>query len=92
MAKTGSDVSLNENGSVRVVFSCDDQFVTFQFLVGAEKAGDPQRLSRTEAAKIGKRVAEKGIYEHLPISGVSLDTIKASIPTRTAMFRCLSSR
>ena len=54
MPNTGSDVTLNENGSVRVVFSCDDQFVTFQFFLGAEKAGDPQRLSRAEAAKIVK--------------------------------------
>jgi len=72
MAATGSDVALNENGSVRVVFSCDDQFVTFQFFLGAEKAGDPQRLSRAEAAKIGKRVAKTGIYHHFPIFGVSL--------------------
>lgn len=76
MANTGSDVALNENGSVRVVFSCDDQFITFQFFLGAEKAGDPQRLSRAEAAKIGKRVAETGIYHHFPIPGVSLNDVR----------------
>ena len=76
MVNTGSDVTLNENGSVRVVFSCDDQFVTFQFFLRAEQAGDPQHLSRAEAAEIGKLVAKKGIYEHFPISGVSLDSVR----------------
>lgn len=77
MVNTGSDVTLSENGSVRIVFSCDDQFVTFQFFLGAERAGDSQRLSRAEAAKIGKRVAETGIYDHFPISGVSLNDVRA---------------
>ena len=76
MTNTESDVTLNENGSVRAVFSCNDQFVTFQFFLGAEKAGDPQRLSRAEAAKIGKEVAETGIYHHFPISGVSLNDVR----------------
>ena len=76
MANTGSDVTLNDGGSVRVVFSCDDQFVTFQFFLGAETAGDLQRLTRAEAAKIGKRVAETGIYDHFPISGFSLSDVK----------------
>ncbi len=76
MANTGSDVALNENGSVRVVFSCEDQFVTFQFFLGGEKVGDPQRVSRGEAAKIGKRAAETGIYHHFPISGVSLNDVR----------------
>jgi hypothetical protein len=76
MVNTGSDVALNENGSVRVVFSCEDEFVTFQFFLGVEKAGDLQRLSRTEAAEIGKRVAETGIYHHFPISGVSLNDVR----------------
>jgi hypothetical protein len=66
MANTGSDIELNSN--LRVLFSCDGRFVTFRFVVGAEEPGDPQRLSRAEAVKIGKQVAETGIYDSISAS------------------------
>jgi len=46
----------------------DGRFVTFRFVVGAEEPGDPQRLSRAEAVKIGKQVAETGIYDSISAS------------------------
>lgn len=72
---TGSDLTLGEGSSVRAVFQCDGHFVTFQFYLGENEVGEPQRLSRADAVQIGKQVAKTGIYEHFPISGVSVNDV-----------------
>jgi hypothetical protein len=76
IANTGSDLSLTEDNSVRVVFSCDGQFVTFQFILDEKYVGEPLHLSRRDAVKIGKQVAETGIYEQFPIRYVSLNDVR----------------
>jgi hypothetical protein len=66
MLHTGSDVTISDDPDIRVVFSCDGEFVAFQFVAGDRHIDEQRRVSRADAMEIGKRVAETGEYEQLP--------------------------
>lgn len=76
-SRTSSQFFITENGSVAAVFTCDGQIVSFYFLVGQEQVGRRIELSRTQAVQVGKRVAETGMYEDFPVSGICLSDIKS---------------
>ena len=61
---TGSDVTLGEGSRTRAVFSCDGVSVTFYFRDASDRiAGESRTLSRADAVKVGKKIAETGLYD-----------------------------
>jgi hypothetical protein len=73
---TGSDFSITNNGSVSAVFNCDGQSVSIVFYANGNQVGCPVVFARSEAVEVGKRVADTGIYEDFPVSGVLLADLK----------------
>ena len=73
---TGSDLSITENGSVRAHFQCDGCVVSVDFYYDEEAVGTHDVYTLAEAVEVGRRVAESGIYENFPVSGISLEDLK----------------
>lgn len=74
MQQATSDVSLGKRA--RAVFYCDGSVVAVQFFDCAKAVGETIVHTRKEAIEIGQRVAETGIYERLPITGIDIIDVK----------------
>ena len=65
VTRTESCVLLDEHRAIRVDFTCDGDFVTFQFCVDDKHVGH-RRLHRADAMVVGWSVANSGAYDRLP--------------------------
>lgn len=62
----GTDLSLSNDSSLRVVFCYDELNVMAAYYNGTKRIGRPRILSHAQAVEIGKRVADTGTYEACP--------------------------
>jgi hypothetical protein len=63
--------------STDAVFSCEGPLVTVYFKCEGELVGRTFTFSRGEAAKFGTNIKTTGIWDEFPVSGISIDAVKA---------------
>src|SRR5216683_1298560 len=71
----GSDFSITD--SLHFVFACDGKVVLGRFVHEGQEMGEKFSFTLSEAADLGQRIMEGGSWDKFPVSGISVDRVKA---------------